>query len=140
MYSNALDNFTCPLGNCDVALTIESLLTNGGSVYIDGVYTVQRAINVPRGAQIIGAPNAELILAAPDSPLFLLHVKILTQQNQTRLSGIVIRDLKLSTTLIPQQTSNTTGIAFIGETDPNPPPTGPRPGVASDIHFSGLTF
>lgn len=139
LYSNALDNSTCPLGNCDVALTIEGLLTNGGSVYIDGVYTVQRTINVPRGAQIIGAPNAELILAAANQPLFLLNVKILTQSNQTRLSGVVIRDLKLSTTL-PPQTSNTTGIAFIGEPDPNPPAEGPRPGVASDIHFSGLTF
>jgi hypothetical protein len=57
-----------------------------------------------------------------------------------RLSGVVIRDLKLTTN--PSLTTNTTGIAFIGEFDSNPPPPpdGPRPGVASDIHLSGLTF
>lgn len=134
LYSNELNYSNCPAG-CNVADKIEWLFTLGGSVYINGTFTVYRAVNIPRGSQIIGAPNAELILAAPDRPLLLLDVKILTADNQYRLSGVVIRDLKLSTTQ-----ANSTGIAFIGEIDPNPPEEGPRPGVASDIHFSGLTF
>ena len=138
LYSKELNYSNCPPATCDVAATLTNLFTPGGSVYINGTFTVNETVTIPRGSQIIGAPNAELILGTSDKPLFLLHVKILISMvNDYRLSGIVIRDLKLSTTQ-----SNTKGIAFIGEFDTtNPlPPEGGRPGVASDIHFSGLTF
>lgn len=136
LYSNELNYSNCPPSTCNVATTLAGLFTSGGSVYINGTFTVNDTVTVPRGSQIIGAPNAELILGVSNKPLLKLDVKILTITNQIRLSGVVIRNLKLSTT----QTTNTTGIAFIGEPDPNPPAEGPRPGCASDIHFSGLTF
>ncbi|HEV7684908.1 MAG TPA: hypothetical protein VGO68_22555 [Pyrinomonadaceae bacterium] len=136
LYSNELNYSNCSIG-CNVANKIEWLLSLGGSVYINGTFTAYRAISVPKGAQIIGAPNAELILATPNVPLLQLDVKMLTATNQIRLSGVVIRNLKLSTTQ-----SNTTGIAIIGEHDYaiGPPPAQGRVGASSDIHFSGLTI
>ena len=138
LYSRELNYSNCPPSTCNVAATLTNLFAPGGSVYINGTFTVNDTVTIPRGSQIIGAPNAELILGTANKPLFRLHVKILIQDvNDYRLSGVVIRDLKLSTTQ-----SGTTGIAFIGEFDnelPPAPATG-RPGVSSDIHFSGLTF
>ena len=140
LYSNEL---ICQPG-CDVAYELNQLLNNnpgnGGSVYINGTFTVNSAVNlpvnVPRGRQIIGAPNAELILATPNVPLFKVHVKM-EVANVPRVSAIVIRNLKLTATA-----PGATGIALIGEHDPNlpPPPATGKPGVSSDIHFSGLTF
>ncbi len=134
LYSNELNPYNC-FAYCDVADELDILLANGGSVYINGTFTLDRTVTIPRGSQIIGAPGAELILDVPNVPLFKIDVKILTEENQTRYSGTVIRNLKLSTTQ-----SGTTGIELIGEFDSDPPEEGPRPGVSSDIHFSGLTF
>lgn len=134
LYSNELNAYNC-FAACDVADQLDILLANGGSVYINGTFTLDRTVTIPRGSQIIGAPNAELILGVPNVPLFKIDVRILTQQNQFRYSGTVIRNLRLSTIQ-----SSTTGIALIGEYDSDPPSTGPRAGVSSDIHFSGLSF
>src|SRR6185295_7630497 len=116
----------CPPEKWDVAAKLAELFALGGSVYINGSFTVNDPpVVVPRVAQIIGAPDAELKLGNADKPLLFFNVKILTQTNQMRLSGIVIRDLKLSTELAPE--NETTGIAFIGEPDPTPTPAeGPR--------------
>jgi hypothetical protein len=134
LYSNEINYSNCPIG-CNVANKLDWLMAMGGSVYVNGTFTLYRTVTIPSGNQIIGAPGAELVLATPNIPMLKLEVKILTLANQIRLSGIAIRNLKLSTTQ-----SGTTGIAFIGEHDTNPPPTGLRPGASSDIHFSGLTF
>ena len=138
LYWNELNYSNCPQPSCNTANKLNELFLLGGAVYINGTFTVNETVTIPRGKQIIGAPDAELILGTSNKPLLRLHVKILIQiVNEYRLSGVVIRDLKLSTTQ-----ANSTGIAFIGEYDSElgPAPAQGRPGVASDIHFSGITF
>ena len=142
LYANELNYNNCPPEDCNAAKVLNDLLLIGGSVYINGSFTLNSTVTIPRGRQIIGVgPDAELKLGTPGIPLLRIHVKILiTMVNDIRVSGIVIRDLKLTTT--QPIASNTTGLAIIGEFDnqlPPAPDTG-RPGVSSDLHFSRLTF
>ena len=138
LYSNSLTtanvSTVCPSGiiaNCleDLMDYDDATPDNGGSVYIDGCFTVNRTVNIPRGSQIIGAPGAELILGVQDVPLLKIELPVLTSEAPYRASGIVIRNLKLKTT----QTGTTTGLAMIGQNSTSV-------GASSDIHFSGLTI
>jgi hypothetical protein len=138
LYSNSLTtanaSTVCPSGviaDCleDLMDYNDSTPDNGGSVYIDGSFTVNRTVNIQRGSQIIGAPGAELILGVQDVPLLKIELPVLTSGAPYRASGIVIRNLKLKTT----QTGTTTGLAMIGQNSTSV-------GASSDVHFSGLTI
>lgn len=148
LYSNVLNASTpCPMlpfpsTEKDIALCLEQMMDyndaspdNGGTVYIDGQFTVNRTVNVPSGAQIIGSPTAQLTLDVPNAPgvpdpLFQIDLPVVGVVSEFRVSGIAIRNLKLK----PFQSSPTgTGIAMIGL-------PGAGVGGSSDIHFSGLTI
>jgi len=107
---------------------------NRGTVYIKGDVVVNKTINIPRGTQIVGAPNAEIRLTDPtcspspcsDLPQQLFHI----EAGVSRTSGIVIRNLKLKS-IKPNKTAS--GIAILGA-------PGAAIGQASDLYFSGLTI
>ncbi len=123
-YSNVLDTVTCD-SSCNAAAKLQELLANGGSVYIKGGFKIDQTVTVPSGGQIIGAPKAELELIVPNKSLFQIDIP---QSGSPRLSGIIIRNLKLTTSEL-----STTGISITGHNSP-------APGASSDIHFSGLTI
>ena len=128
-YSQELNNVilasTC--SGLGVAGCIEHLLTLGGTVNISTSYDVDRAIVVPRGAQIIGAPGAALTLDTDHDALFRIMLPTGTTDGNG-MSGVIIRNLTLNTT-----ESSTIGIEMIGDTVDNF-------GISRDMHFSGLTI
>jgi hypothetical protein len=110
-----------------VAECIEHLLTLGGTVYISSSLDVERAIVVPRGAQIMGAPGIDLTLDTDNDALFRIMLPTGTT-DPFGMSGVILRNLTLNTT-----ESGTTGIEMIGDTVDNF-------GISRDMHFSGLTI
>lgn len=126
-YSNELNSTTCPSPCTDASGALEDLFDLGGTVYINGAFTLQHTVTIPPGAQIVGtAGTSQLTLSSSDSNLFLINAPTVAS-GLPRASGIVIRDLKLITA-----GSGKTGIAIVGGSGDI--------GAASDIHFSGLTI
>ena len=127
LYTNVLDSTTCSRG-CNPSTTLATLFANGGSVYIDGQYTLPSTVAIPSGMQIIGAPNAELTIGTSD-PLFKIQVTT-EATNPLATSAIVIRNLKLKTL---NTSPNTIGIDMVNENIADV-------GVGRDMHFTGLTL
>jgi hypothetical protein len=126
-YSNELNSTTCPSPCTDASGALEDLFDLGGTVYINGAFTLQHTVTIPPGAQIVGtAGTSQLTLSGSDTNLFLINAPT-AASDLPRASGIVIRDLKLITS-----GSGKTGIAIVGGTG--------AVGAASDLHFSGLTI
>lgn len=137
--STANVSTVCPSGN--IANCLEDLMDyndatpdNGGSVYINGSFTVNRTVNVPRGMQLIGASGSELQFVANGSTTgadtALLRINVLSDTTEAGgISAISIRNLKLKTT------GNTrTGLEMVGENSTT------LVGVGRDLNFSGLTI
>lgn len=127
-YSNILDSSTCPPPCTDASSALQGLFALGGSVYISGPYTLKHTVTIPQGTQIVGtAGTSQLTLSdTTDTNLFLINAPT-SASGLPRASGIVIRDVKLTTT-----ETGKTGIAIVGGSA--------DVGVASDLHFSGLTI
>lgn len=127
-YSHVLTNANC--GGCNVKTTLEGYFNEGGSIYVDGTFPVYDTIVIPRGRQIIGAPNATFNLMTAGKTLFQINAPVL--DNTTfRSSGIVLRDLILNTDIALG--SGTAGLAVAGAQSGTV-------GASSDLHFSGLTI
>jgi len=138
--STANVSTVCPTGI--IADCLENLMDyddstpdNGGSLYINGSFTVNRTVNVPRGMQIIGAPGSQLefvyltgTTTSADTALFRIHFPIYTT-DPYGASAIAIRNLKLKAT-----GNARTGIELLGEDHTT------LVGVGRDNHFSGLTI
>lgn len=135
---------TCGLGS--PAACLQSLMTKGGVVYIPGSetsYSIGQKVDVPRGVIVVGqthangTPLAELSLtAAQAASLFQIDIPI-TPAGDRRISGTVIRNLKLSAT----SRIATVGISMNGlPCYPVSPRTTCDPGVSSDFHLSGISF
>lgn len=133
-YSNVLNPLACPsIANCLEDLLDYTGADNGGSVYIPaGTHTVDRAVRVPRGSQIIGEDGAILDLdsstAAPGNSLLEIPLPVLGGGVQFRASGIVLRNLKLQTS-----DSGRVGIRMAGENNSGV-------SVSSDFHFSRMNI
>lgn len=127
-YSNELNSTTCPSPCNNAADVLEDLMDRGGTVYINGSYTLNHTVTLRTGSQIVGAlagaSNSELTLSGSDTNLFQINAPVGSNE-LPRTSGIVIRDLTLKTT-----GSGKTGIAIVGDSA--------GVGGASDLHFSGL--
>jgi hypothetical protein len=122
----------------DCGQMLQDILDSGinrGTVYINGTVTVDQTITIPSGRQLVGASaEAELVLIDFCNDLYCLTIDRLLQIDvpvNDRASGIVIRNLKLTTEI---QDSTATGLAIVGGTHPS------IPGTSSDMHFSGLTI
>ena len=131
LYSNVLNSMTCPTLDADVCLA--AAFDKGGSVYIQGSFTANQTITVPRGMQIIGAPNSQIEFVC--GPLdctgwALLKIEVPIQDTDPfNATAIAIRNLKLKTDDV-----GITGINMIAEDDPD------DEGIAKDLHFTGLTI
>ena len=129
-YSNELNSTTCPSPCNNAADVLESLLDLGGTVYINGSYTLNHTVTIRTGSQIVGATagsaNSQLTLSGNNTNLFQINAPV-GSDALPRTSGIVIRDLTLKTT----GTGNT-AIAIVG--------AAAGVGASSDLHFSGLTI
>lgn len=130
LYSNIMDSSTCPSGNAYTCLT--NIFPLGGSVYIDGTFTSNQPINIPRGMQITGSSTGVLQFvntSPPSTDKALLRIKVpVSSTDPMGTSGIVIRDLKLITA-----NAGITGIDMVGQNHSDV-------GVGRDIHLSGLTI
>ena len=126
-YSNVLST-ACPAPCPDASGALQGLFALGGTIYIDGSYTLQHTVTIPNGAQIVGTAGfSQLTLSnTTDTNLFLINAPT-SASGLMRASGIVIRDVKLATT-----GTGKAGIAIVGGAD--------DVGVSSDLHFSGLTI
>lgn len=118
----------CP--SMGVEECIESLATKGGTVFLSGPLTVNRAIEVPRGTQIIGAPSATLTLNTSNRAIFRITASPVTS-TYPGMSGVVLRNLSLTTS--PSR-AGTIGIDISG------PDGSATTGVSRDLHFSGLSI
>jgi hypothetical protein len=138
--STANVSTVCPSGN--IANCLEDLMDyndstpdNGGSVYINGSFTVNRTVNVPRGMQVIGAPGSQLEFVyasgtTTTADTALLRMIIFSDvTNAYGTSATTIRNLKLKAT-----GNERTGLELVGEDSTT------LVGVGRDNHFSGLTF
>jgi len=149
----------CTANTSTCAAQLQDLLTptgtaanNRGTIRINGLVKVDQPIKIPSGRQIVGGNTVngnvpEIRLHLSSSPLIgtvdLLQINMnyYTEGNcdpfkdeeclplPLRVSGITIRNLKLSTNTI-----DSSGIAIIGLPFTN------ATGVSSDMHFSGLTI
>ena len=126
LYSNVLNSTTCPQPACNARNKLHLLFTAGGSVYVDGQFTLTSTVTVPRGMQIIGAPGAELTMNSGGNPLFLIEIPT-PGTDAFGASAIVLRNLKL------KNQAGSTAIDIVGENTT-------AVGVGRDIHFSGLTI
>lgn len=130
-YSNVLNASNCQSHSGNYADCLEDLLDDGGSVYIDGSFTVNRTVNIPSGSQILGSSGSALVLShnVNDAIVPLLQIDIPVGTNALpRVSNIVIRNLALKT-----NRNDTIGIALVNKELYSV-------GVSSDIHFSGVSF
>jgi hypothetical protein len=131
-YANVLNSSTCSSLDADACLA--TAFSAGGSIYMDGSFTANHMITIPRGVQITGSPGSQIQFVSngsttgADTALFRINILVLSISNQFRSSGIVIRNLKLKTT-----ENGLRGLDMKGENDA-------APGVASDYHLSGLTI
>ena len=127
LYSNTLDSSTCSA--CNAADMLEYLLGQGGSVYIGDDFTLDRTVTIPKGSQIIGDGDAELVLdSLRDDDLFLIDVFVPSDAAGFQ-SGIVIRNLKMKT-----EQAGKIGIHLAGEYSTT------DTGSSRDLQFSGLTL
>lgn len=134
-YTRIMDILTCPSLDGDVCLP--PLLAQNGSVYIDGTFTFDHTVTIPRGKQITGSGSAVLKFepgsGRGDKVLFRINLPVPTIPDPFSASGIVLRNLSL---LKETFQTGKKAIEMLGEdsSDPN------IIGASKDIHFSGLTI
>lgn len=131
-YSNSIE-FSEVGSDCNNASKCSEILqllldsqTNRGTVLIKNSVPIDRTIFIPSGRQLVGVNKGELVLNEDGRGSPLLQIDV---PPPNRTSGIVIRNLRLRTTTIGE---NTNGLAIIGGSA--------GIGASSDMHFSGLTF
>jgi hypothetical protein len=131
-YSNSIE-FSEVGSDCNNASKCSEILqllldsqTNRGTLLIKNSVPIDRTIFIPSGRQIVSVPKGELVLSEEGRGYPLLQIDV---PPPNRTSGIAIRNLRLRTTTIGE---NTNGLAIIGGSA--------GIGASSDMHFSGLTF
>lgn len=128
LYSNTLNPSMCNSSTC--ADQLQALLDSGGTVYIDGTLTLDHTVTIPKGAQIVGSPNAVLILSVGTNieyPLNQVLFRINIPATGDPASSIAIGNLKLKTA----QTGKI-GLQMLGDIN--------AVGGSKNMYFSGLTF
>jgi hypothetical protein len=112
-FSNILNSSTCPSMDADACLP--GLFVPGGSVYIDGSFTANRTITIPRGMQLTGSPGSQIQFVSDsfttrwDTALLRINVPI-SGTDPYGASEVEIRDLKLLTS-----GTGVNGIEIVGE-------------------------